>query len=86
MNKELTDKNIEYQDQLHQMSVFLYNNFYKSEEEEATFLEERESINDLMAKSEKIFQYFGSFPEAKKAIKFFHIFNPAATKAILDEI
>ena len=91
MNTDFVEKNIEYQEQVEQIAKFVFHAFYYDEEEKATYvsgpdLYERELIGDLLHKGEKIYGFFGSATEAKKALRFLHTVNPMKAKEILDEL
>jgi hypothetical protein len=90
MNNELVEKNVAYQEQVVQIAKLVFHAFYYDEEEKLNYSPaedyEKDSVNELLDKAEKIFQFFGSTEEAKKAIRFLHTVNPMKAKEIFDEL
>jgi len=90
MNNELVEKTVAYQENVSQIAKLVFHAFYYDDEEKLNYTPtedyERDGINDLLDKAEKIFQFFGSTEEAKKAIRFLHTVNPMKAKDIFDEL
>lgn len=90
MNNELVEKNLVFQDNVHQIAKLVFHAFYFDDEERLNYTPaedyEKDGINDLLPKAEKIFQFFGSTEDAKKAIRFLHTVNPMKAKEIFDEL
>jgi len=90
MNNNYVEKNLVYQDQVQQIAKLVFHAFYYDEEEKfnasSPEVYEKEVISDLLPMSDKIFQFFGTADEAKKAIRFLHTVNPIKAKEIFDEL
>jgi hypothetical protein len=90
MNNDYVEKNLVYQDQVQQIAKLVFHAFYYDEEEKLNYSPaeayEKEVIDDLLPMAEKIFHFFGTADEAKKAIRFLHTLNPIKAKEIFDEL
>lgn len=90
MNNDYVEKNLVYQDQVQQIAKLVFHAFYYDEEEKLNYSPaeayEKEVIDDLLPMAEKIFHFFGTADEAKKAIRFLHTVNPIKAKEIFDEL
>jgi len=90
MNNDYVEKNLVYQDQVHQIAKLVFHAFYYDEEEKLNYSPteayEKEITDDLLPMAEKIFHFFGTADEAKKAIRFLHTVNPIKAKEIFDEL
>ena len=90
MNTDYVEKNLVYQDQVKQIAKMVFHSFYYDEEEKRDYvpsdLYEKEAIESLLPMGEKIFKFFDSADEAKKAIRFLHTVHPIKAKEIFDEL
>lgn len=90
MNNDYVEKNLVYQEQVQQIAKLVFHAFYYDEEEKLNYSPaedyEKEIIDDLLPMAEKIFHFFGTADEAKKAIRFLHTVNPIKAKEIFDEL
>ena len=90
MNNDYVEKNLVYQDQVQQIAKLVFHAFYYDEEEKLNYSPsedyEKEVIGELLPMAEKIFHFFGTAEEAKKAIRFLHTVNPIKAKEIFDEL
>jgi hypothetical protein len=90
MNNDYVEKNLVYQDQVQQIAKLVFHAFYYDEEEKLNYSPsedyEKEVIDELLPMAEKIFHFFGTAEEAKKAIRFLHTVNPIKAKEIFDEL
>lgn len=91
MNEEITKKNIAYQEDITKIAKSLFYSFYYDEEEridEAKNQKEYEEMNIelLKPKAETILNFFESYTEAIKTIRFLHIKSPHKAKEIFDTI
>lgn len=90
MNNDYVEKNLVYQDQVKQIAKVVFHAFYYDEEEKLNYSPsedyEKEVIDELLPMAEKIFHFFGTAEEAKKAIRFLHTVNPIKAKEIFDEL
>lgn len=81
MNKDLVEKNKSYQSDIREIAKMIFHSFYFEEEQSLTYppgtdLYERDHIEEMYPKAEKVFRFFKSVEEAKKALKFIHEINP----------
>lgn len=81
MNIELVEKNKNYQSDIEQIAKMIFHSFYFEEEQSLTYPPgsdqyEKDSIDEIYPKAEKVYRFFSSVDEAKKALKFIHELNP----------
>ena len=90
MNNDLTEKNIVYQENVLQIAKLVFHAFYYDDEDRLNYSPteeyEKDNVTELLPKAEKIYQFFGSADEAKKAIRFLHTVNPMKAKEIFNEL
>lgn len=81
MNKDIAEKNKAYQSDVREIAKMIFHSFYFEEEQSLTYppgsdLYEKDNIEEMYSKAEKVFRFFNSAEEAKKALKFIHEINP----------
>ena len=90
MNKniQVVKKTVNFHEQVTQIAKLLFHAFYFDEEQHLNDPDtyEKEGVVDLVDKADKIYRFFGSADEAKKAIRFLHTVNPIKAKEIFDEL
>ena len=90
MNKDIqiVEKNVNFHEQVTQIAKLLFHAFYFDEEEHFSDPDtyEKDGVLELADKADKIYRFFGSADDAKKAIRFLHTVNPIKAKEIFDEL
>ncbi len=91
MDKELVEKNLNYQNEIKSIAKYVFRSFYFDEDEQLSLaLNDEEyqeyGVEKLLDVSEKILGYFDSAEEAKKTFKFLNSVAPMYAKEILESM
>lgn len=91
MNKELVEKNIRYNKELNEIAKMIFHAFYYDEDKSLTYPPdsnqyEKDSIEEILPKAEKIYKFFSSVEDAKKSLKFLHEINPIKGLEIINSL
>ena len=91
MNNEIVEKNLAYQNEVREIAKMIFHSFYFEEEQSLTYppgsnLYEKESLDEILPKAEKIYKFFPNALEAKRALKFIHELNPIKGLEIMNSL
>ena len=80
MNKEITEKNLAYQSEINEIAKMIFHAFYFDEQISLSYPPdsnhyEKDSLQELLPKAEKIHKFFNSLEESKNCLKFMHEIN-----------
>jgi hypothetical protein len=80
MNQEILEKNLAYQKDIEEVARMLFHAFYYDEQERAAYPPdsdqyEKNHLDELYAKAEKILRFFPNVQEAKRSLKFLNEIN-----------
>jgi len=91
MNNEMVEKNVSYQNEVREIAKMIFHSFYFEEEQSLTYppgsdLYEKENLDEILPKAEKIYKFFPNVVEAKRALKFIHELNPIKGLEIMNSL
>jgi hypothetical protein len=91
MDKELVEKNLNYQNEIKSIAKYIFRLFYFNEDEQLSLALNNEEyqeygIEKLLDVSEKILGHFESAEEAKKTFKFLNSVAPMYGKEIVESL
>jgi hypothetical protein len=91
MNKDISDKNISYQNDIRDIAKMIFHSFYFEEEQSLTYPPgsdqyEKDHIAEIYPKAEKVYRFFSNVTEAKRALKFLHEMSPVKGLEIMNSL
>ena len=91
MIDEIKEKNLHYQNEVRDIAKMIFHAFYFDEQESLCYppeskQSEKDCLDTLLAKAEKIYRFFPSAEEAKKSLKFLHEISPIKGLEIMNSI
>lgn len=91
MDQEIIEKNIKYNQELKEIAKMIFHAFYYEEEQSLSYppgsnLYEKDHIDELIPKAEKIYRFFSSVDEVKNTLKFIHEVNPVKGLEIMNSL
>ena len=91
MNNDIVEKNVVYQNEVREIAKMIFHSFYFEEEQSLTYppgsdLYEKENLEELLPKAEKVYKFFPNVSEAKRALKFLHELNPIKGLEIMNSL
>ena len=91
MNQDISEKSVSYQNEVREIAKMIFHSFYFEEEQSLTYppgsdLYERDSINEIYPKAEKVYRFFSNVNDAKKALKFLHEMSPHKGLEIMNSL
>lgn len=91
MNTELVEKNLKYNQDLYEIAKMIFHAFYYDEDKRSSYPPdseqyEKDSIEEILPKAEKIYRFFSSSEEAKNALRFIHEVSPVKGLEIINSL
>lgn len=91
MNNEIIEKNLNYQSEINEIAKMIFHSFYYEEEQSLTYPPgseqyEKDNISQMYPKAEKVYRFFPSVAEAKRALKFLHELSPIKGLEIMNSL
>lgn len=78
---DFSDKNKKYREEVEKIAKFLSRTFGFGDDDEWESAHE-----DYLDRADKIYRFFDSSEDAKKAFRFLNVVNPVKAKEIVDEL
>lgn len=91
MNTNIVEKNVAYQNDIRDIAKMIFHSFYFEEEQSLTYppgsnLYEKDHIEGIIPKAEKVYRFFPNVTEAKRALKFLHEMSPIKGLEIMNSL
>lgn len=91
MNSELIEKNIQYQKDIKEIAKMIFHSFYYDEEQSLTYppgsnFYEKDSLEQVYPKAEKIYRFFSSVDDVKKTLRFLHELSPVKGLELMNSL
>jgi len=91
MDTELVEKSLKYNKDLHDIAKMIFHAFYYDEDKSLAYPPdsnqyEKDSIEEILPKAEKIYRFFYSVEEAKKSLRFLHEVSPIKGLEIINSL
>jgi hypothetical protein len=91
MNAELIEKNLKYNQDLQEIAKMIFHAFYYDEDKSLSYPPdsnqyEKDNIEEILPKAEKIYRFFSSADDAKKTLRFLHEVSPIKGLEIINSL
>jgi len=91
MDSSILEKNVAYQNDVNEIAKMIFHSFYFEEEQSLTYppgtdLYEKDNIEEMYTKAEKIYKFFPNVKEAKRALRFLHEMSPIKGLEIMNSL
>jgi len=91
MNNDIMEKNVAYQNDVKEIARMIFHSFYFEEEQSLTYPPgsnqyEKDNLDEIYPKAEKVYRFFSNVSEAKKALKFLHEINPIKGLEVMNSL
>jgi len=91
MNTEIMEKNLRYNQEIQEIAKMIFHAFYYDENQSLSYPPdsnqyEKDYIEELLPKAEKVYRFFSSVEEAKNSLKFLHEVSPIKGLEIMNSL
>lgn len=91
MNNDMIEKNLAYQNDINELAKMIFHSFYFEEDQSLTYPPgsdqyEKDNIEEMLTKAEKVYRFFPNVTEAKRALKFLHELSPIKGLEIMNSL